>query len=297
VAVIVVRLNAAACLIGADDDGAVNLPYGAVLVSASSLTDEFEREASLIPGWSWFDLNFPWIGAVAAAVLLGSLFGTDRLRADPGRPRWRDLTWLSWLGVAAYLLHNVEEYGIDARGRLHAFPQDFVAILGLPPYPDASIPPLFFVAVNITAFWVAAPLAALLSRRHPLVGLFVYGVIFVNGVLHTVPFITGRGYGAGALSAVVVFIPLSIWVFRACFGPGRMSYGALALLVASGIVCHAILMGSVMLFLRGVIGTAPLVLLQVANPFVLMLLLWVGERWRGGALISRPGRGREAAFA
>lgn len=239
-----------------------------------------------MPGWSWFDLNFPWIGGAAAAVLLVALFGTNRLRADPGRSRWRDHMWLSWMGMAAYLLHNVEEYGIDMYGRLHGFPQDVVKIMNLPPYPDCPIPPLFFVSVNVTAFWIAAPIASLLSRRHPLVGLSVYGIIIINGILHVMPLLFGRGYGAGTLSAIVIFIPLSIWVVRACFGPSRMSYGALALLVAAGIFIHAILAAPLILFLEGMISTTPLVMLQVANPFVLILILWLGETWRGGALIA-----------
>lgn len=72
-----------------------------------------------MPGWSWFDSNFQWIGSAVAIVLLVLLFCTNHLRADLSRSRWHDYTWLSWMGMAAYLLHNVEEYGIDMYGRLH----------------------------------------------------------------------------------------------------------------------------------------------------------------------------------
>ncbi|WP_424814438.1 HXXEE domain-containing protein [Roseococcus sp. YIM B11640] len=237
-------------------------------------------------GWGWFDLNFPWIGAAAAAVLLALLFGTGLLRADLRKPRWRDPSWLSWMGVVAYLLHNVEEYGIDLLGRRHRFPADFVQALNLPPYPDSPVPPLFFLAVNVTAFWVAAPLAALLSRRHPLVGLSVYGIIIVNFFAHLLPLLGRAEYGAGLLTALTVFLPLSIWTIHACFGPGRMSYRALALLVAGGILVHIILGGSVLLFLHGAIGGTALVLAQVVNPFLLMFILRRGETWRGGTLVS-----------
>lgn len=250
-----------------------------------------------MPGWSWFDSNFQWIGSAAAVVLLVLLFFTNRLRADLGKSRWRDYTWLSWMGMAAYLLHNVEEYGIDMYGRLHGFPQDIVHVMKLPPYPDSPIPPLYFVAVNVTAFWVMAPIAALLSRRHPLVGLSIYSIIMINIFFHVMPLLTGGGYGAGTLTALVVFTPLSIWVIRACFGPGRMSYGALALLVAGGIVMHALLTGPMLLFLKGALGSTPMVLIQVVNPFLLMLILWLGERWRGGALISPLARDVEASAA
>lgn len=49
---------------------------------------------------------------------------------------------------------------------------------------------------------------------------------------------------------------------------------------------HAILTMPMLLFLNGMIGSTPMVLAQVVNPFVLMLILWLGERWRGGALVS-----------
>lgn len=247
-----------------------------------------------MPGWSWFEANFQWFGGAAAIVLLVMLLGTTWLQADRGKSRWRDYTWLSWMGMAAYLLHNVEEYGIDMLGRRQGFPQDIVNLMGLPPYPDSPIPPLYFIAVNVTAFWVAAPIAAVLSRRHPLVGLTIYGIIFINILFHVMPLLFGVGYGAGTLTALVVFIPLSIWVIRACFGAGRMSYGALAVLVAGGIVMHAILTLPMFLFVNGSIGSTPMVLAQVVNPFVLMGILWLGERWRGGILISPVARDLES---
>jgi hypothetical protein len=111
------------------------------------------------------------------------------------------------------------------------------------------------------------------------------------------PLVGGVGYGAGTLSAIVIFIPLSIWLIRTCFGPGRMRYGALALLVAGGIIFHAILTAPMMLFLKGHMGTSLMVMLQVANPFLLILILWLGERWRGGALIAGVARAKGSAAA
>ena len=232
----------------------------------------------------WFDIAFPWIGGVGAIVLVILLFATDRLRSDPGRPRWHDRVWLSWLGMAAYLLHNVEEYGIDGHGTFHAFPGMICARLGLPPYPDCPIPPVFFLAVNITAFWVAAPIAALLSRRHPLVGLSVYSIMIVNALTHIVAALGGT-FGGGFFTSLL-FAALAVWVIRTCFGPGRMSYGALALVVAGGIIAHIVLAAPLLLFLHSGLSMAVVVLLQLANPFLLMLILWLGEQWRGGALIS-----------
>ena len=132
---------------------------------------------------SWTDVAlviFPWIGGGAAIVLLVLQFGTRLLQSEPGSSRWHDRVWLSWLAVAIYLLHNVEEYGIDVFGRMTQFPAEICSVLKLPAPPDCAIPAAYFLSVNIPLIWVIAPIAALLSRRHPLVGLAFYGVIFVN---------------------------------------------------------------------------------------------------------------------
>jgi hypothetical protein len=67
--------------------------------------------------WEWFERHWPWIGLVGALVLLAGLFGSNVFRQRRDVSRWRDPVWLSWLMVVAYLLHNFEEYGIDAKGR------------------------------------------------------------------------------------------------------------------------------------------------------------------------------------
>jgi hypothetical protein len=237
--------------------------------------------------WSWFDLAFPWMGLAAAVVLLALLFGTQLLRGEPTSSRWHDRVWLSWMAVVAYLVHNAEEYGLDALGRWHSFPDQFSITAGLPAYPDSPIPTAFWLAVNIALFWVVAPLAALLSRRHPIVGLALYSVVFINGLVHVVPFAIGLGYNPGLLTAVVVFLPLSAWVGYTCFGKDRLGYKAMALLILNGVSLHAILMGSTFMFLNGVISSTTLVLVQIVNAGLLLLIPWLGEKWRDGVL-ARP---------
>jgi hypothetical protein len=235
--------------------------------------------------FTWFDLAFPWIGLAGALVLLALLFGSKSLRGDPSSSRWRDLVWLSWMALVAYLLHNVEEYGVDLLGQRHAFPAALCALLRVPPYPDCPIPPSFFLAVNIPLFWVLGPIGALLSRRHPLVGLSLYSVIVINGLIHVLSAVATGSYNPGLLTAVVVFLPLSLWVGYACFGRGGLSHKAMALLIVWGIVLHAILAVPMLLFVRGTISNTSLVWIQILNAALLLPVMWLGERWRGGALL------------
>ena len=160
-------------------------------------------------------------------------------------------------------------------------------MLKLPAPPDCPIPAAYFLSVNIPLIWVTAPIAAVLSRRHPLVGLAFYGVIFVNLFFHILPLLAGAGFGPGTLTAIVLFVPVSVWIIRACFGTGRLSYKVLAIIFFNGVFFHIILTGPLMLFINGKIGSAALVASQLANAVLFLLLLWVGEKWRGGVLV-RP---------
>jgi hypothetical protein len=240
--------------------------------------------------WSWFDLAFPWIGGAAATVLLVLLFGTQLLRSDLTSSRWRDSVWLSWMATVVYLLHNVEEYGLDLLGNSHAFPDGLCAALKLPPFPNCPIPPAFFLAVNIPLFWVVGPLAALLSPRHRLVGFALYSVISINGLVHVAAvFGTGQLYNPGLLTALLLFLPLTAWVGRVSFGKDRLSYRARGLLLVWGVLLHVFLIAPMFMFIKGVISASVLVWSQILNGGLLLVVMWSAERWRGGAL-TRPVR-------
>jgi hypothetical protein len=228
--------------------------------------------------WSWFDIAWPWIGSIAAGLLLILLFGTRMLQSEPARSRWRDPVWLSWLAAPIYMLHNVEEYGIDLLGQRHAFPDALCSTLGVGTYPACPVPPSFFLAVNISLIWIAAPLAALLSRRHPLVGFVFYGLLVTNGLTHLAPALLGRGYNPGLLTAITLFLPGFLWVASTQFGPARISYIGLAVIVATGVLVHLVLMASVLSFLHGMIGSAVLVFCQILNAVLFLVVPWIAER-------------------
>jgi hypothetical protein len=228
--------------------------------------------------WTWFDLAWPWIGSIAAGLLLILLFGTRTLRSDLSLSRWHDPVWLSWLAVPVYMIHNLEEFGIDLLGRTHYFPDAMCSTLGLAPYPACPLPPSFFLATNISLIWIAAPVAALASRRHPLIGFIFYGLLITNGLTHVAPLVLGKGYSPGTLSAMTLFIPSFFWVAYAFFGPGGISYKGLAVIAGAGVILHAILIGSLLSFIHGVIGSAVLACLQILNAIVFLFIAWIAER-------------------
>ncbi len=194
------------------------------------------------------------------------------------------------MATVAYLLHNVEEYGLDFLGNSHAFPDALCANLKFPPLPDCPIPPAFFLAVNIPLFWVVGPLAALLSPRHRLVGFALYSVISINGLVHIAAvFGTGQPCNPGLLTALLLFIPLTVWVGYAFFGKDQLSYTAMALLLVWGGVLHVFLAGPMLMFTKGLISATALIWSQIINGSLLLVMMWLVEHWRGGAL-ARPVR-------
>lgn len=241
----------------------------------------------------WFNTWFGWIGLAGALVLLALMFGTDRLRGDTSVSRWRDLTWLSWAAATAYLLHNAEEYAIDLSGKIHAFPAALCANLGYDPYPDCPVPPLFFTAVNVPMFWFVGPIAALLSRRHPLIGLTLFSVISTNGVVHIVGALAAGTYNPGLLTAVLIFVPLSVWAGYALFGKGGLSCTAMAFLVALGVAAHAALAGAIFALTAGAVGAAAAIAIQGLNAAMLLVAPWLAERF-GVHVARRAGPSRAA---
>lgn len=232
--------------------------------------------------WSWLDLAWPWIGLAVAVALLLLLFATGLLRGDRALPRWRDGAWLSWLAIAAYMLHEVEEYGIDALGRTHQFPDALCTTLGAGVYPACPIPPAVYLAVNLVGVWLGGLVCALLARRHPLVGLGLYAVIFTNALVHLAPMIATGRYNPGALTAVLLFLPLCAWVVHARFGRGGLARSGIAVLVASGVLVHVLLMGSILLFLDGRLGASAMLAVQLLLPLLYILLPWAAERRAAG---------------
>ncbi len=234
---------------------------------------------------------FPWFGLAGALVLLPLLFLTNSLRSDVSVSRWRDLTWLSWIGATAYLLHNVEEYGIDLLGQTYAFPKFFCGIFGFAaPYPTCPVEPAVFTAVNVPMFWLAAPIAALLSKRHLVVGLTIYSVIAVNMVSHIVEgVVSGTFYNPGFLTALVLFLPLTVWVIYALFVTGPLSYRTLAYMIGWGVALHLILMAGMLPVIKGDLhDETPAIIVQLANAALLIFVPWLFERGLGGAVFRSP---------
>ncbi len=225
-----------------------------------------------------FDHVWPYMG-LGAALLLALLLTTDTLRSDRSVSRWQDLVWLTWAGTLAYLLHQFEEHGIDAEGAHYAFRGFMCATLGFPDATTCPVPLSYITSVNIAAVWLAGPAAALLGRRWPAVALSYFSIPFVNFLGHTVPFLASGTYNPGVLTAILVFLPLSLWAFHVALMHYRLGWSTVLATVFAGVVLHAILLSSVKAYIAGLIGIVVLDAIQVINPLIAGVIVFLaGQR-------------------
>lgn len=183
---------------------------------------------------------WPWAGAGIGLTLAIILLFTDMLRSDMGKSRWSDPVWLSWAIAAGYLFHVLEEYGLFVSNGEFVVTQTFASpqmtsILG-------TIPNGFFPLYNMSLTWLALPMAALLSRRNPVIGLSGSGFMFVNACTHFASdIISHEWYNPGSATALFIFVPLLVLTWRACIKEGFMPRHGLAKTLGSGVIGHVAL--------------------------------------------------------
>ncbi|MBK8446653.1 MAG: HXXEE domain-containing protein [Micropruina sp.] len=208
-------------------------------------------------------------------MLLILLFATQWLQADPTRSRWRDPTWIAWLAAVAYMLHNVEEYGLDFTGTTLSFPDVVAGLMGSRPGW------LFFVCVNLSLVWVMGPAAALLSRRYPALAFAMIGVEAINSLTHLPGAIALRSIQAGFVTALLLFVPLVVWAFVGLTGgdPPVLRRSTLWGFIAIGLLYHLALFATMPLYVSGILdGTGMGLMMLVAGGVTFALWLWLARR-------------------
>lgn len=219
-----------------------------------------------------FSLLWPWIGlGLAVILLLGLTFGD--MRGDRTVPRTRDMVWLAWAATAAYLLHQFEEHGIDAAGVPYAFRGALCMRFGFANATACPIPESFITAVNIPAVWIAGPIAALLGRRWPAIALSYFSVPAVNAFAHIGPALAAGDYNPGLLTAVLLFLPLSLWTLRIALRRPDLGWRIVTATIGGGIVIHAVLILTLRAYLMDALGEDALVAIQVINPAIPIMLV------------------------
>lgn len=241
--------------------------------------------------WTWFERYWSSVGLGAAVVLLILLSCTNLLRHDLTRSRWRDPVWLAWALAVAYMLHNFEEYGIDLFGRPFHFPTTACQTFGFTDIATCPLTPAFFVAVNIPVVWIAFVAAALLARRFPAVGLTGMGVQIFNAPSHIATLFTPMGYSPGALTAVFIFLPLSIWILATQIGRSKVRIQSLIAILLTSVTVQGLLLVLLSGLSQSAIGEVPAIVIQTLAAGFLVVIPWIAEkRWPSGPHALAPSR-------
>lgn len=167
--------------------------------------------------YSLFFQVWPWMGLGAAIVLILIAFLTDLFRVDLNIKRLRDPCWLAWISVVCYMLHNVEEYGIDLFGVTMAFPKYMASFMG------GNISELVYLSCNIGAIWIVAPILAYLSRKYKGIAPSFAIFMLVNAIVHIRAYFI-MGYNPGLFTSIIIFLPVGLWNIHVCYGKDKISW-------------------------------------------------------------------------
>jgi hypothetical protein len=222
--------------------------------------------------------GWPWVGFAIALVLLALLLFTDLLRGNRETQRWKDPAWLAWLALPLYMLHQVEEHGIDALGQSYAFRGVMCAVLGYSTADVCPITPLFFTTVNVGTVWGGGLISATAGRHRPRLAMALYGIPAINAITHIVPALAQQQYNPGLVTSIALFLPVSIWAIRVALAHPLIGRTGVVRIVLAGVAIHAVLIGSLLLFRSGIIGGGTLNALQLVNALVPLAIVGVGPR-------------------
>jgi hypothetical protein len=92
--------------------------------------------------------------------------------------------------------------------------------------------------INVGFVWLPLALAALFPGPLRWVGLAWIGLTLVNAVSHIAVSLRFRAYNPGLVTAIVLFLPFTIWALATEVANGLLSGGEVALVLVLGVLLH-----------------------------------------------------------
>lgn len=161
-----------------------------------------------------FWLAWPWMGLGGAIVMIVLLFATNVMRSDINIARWCDPVWLAWVLPPLLMIHQFEEYACHVVDGQYELVNTMSAMVA-----QFNVPMAHFPMMNMVFAWIALPIAAIVAKRNPVVGLSGYGFILANAFTHiAATFALGLGVldNPGFFTGTILFIGINIWVAYVC---------------------------------------------------------------------------------
>lgn len=159
--------------------------------------------------------NWMKLGTYAVPLILFMFFSSIKEHPDS---ILADTKLMSVLLLIAYLIHQFEEHWIDLLGNQYAFYEYLnEVLLDLLGSQDSSVMPASPSAIfmiNTSLVWLVGIIAIWSSKTYLFPALAMNGIVLVNAISHILSGILKHSYNPGLLSAIVIFIPLSIVFYR-----------------------------------------------------------------------------------
>lgn len=204
--------------------------------------------------------DWPYVGLILCGLLVAWLAVEKRAPGAP--PRWQDPAWVLPLLWPMYLLHQFEEHGVDLLGRHYAFLGELCTSLGYAQGPACPADPAFIFAVNAVGCQLAFAMSWVFRRRDPLVAACAWGIPLVNSVTHVGSAVLHGAYNPGVLTSLILFAPLCAWMLRTVVRSGAVPRHHVLRILATGVLAHGVLLGSLLLHARGALSHGVLLVIN-----------------------------------
>jgi hypothetical protein len=169
-----------------------------------------------------------WQKALPVLAIVGVALWLALFRADPASEQAMFAALL-----VIYMLHQIEEHLWP--GGFRQFTNARVFESGRDDWP---VDPGGVALVNIGYVWLPVAAAALFPGALRWLGLAWVALTLINAVTHIVTSIRFRCYNPGLVTAIVLFVPFTVWVLASEVSRGLLSGGEVALLVLLGVLLH-----------------------------------------------------------
>lgn len=221
-----------------------------------------------------FWLAWPWMGLGGAIVMIVLLFATNVMRSDINIARWCDPVWLAWVLPPLLMIHQFEEYACHVVDGQYELVNTMSAMVA-----QFNVPMAHFPMMNMVFAWIALPIAAIVAKRNPVVGLSGYGFILANAFTHiAATFALGLGVldNPGFFTGTILFIGINIWVAYVCIKTNGIGVKGWVVMIVGGIFGHITLF---MVYAFGAVAGAGGILIgDVVVSFAPMLWVLLGYK-------------------
>ena len=161
-----------------------------------------------------------------------------------------DARAVSLLLLVFYIIHQFEEHWIDLLGHQYAFYGDvnqlLLTVLGAPGETIRPLTPEAIFVINTSLVWLVGAIAIWRSPKHVFATLAMAGITLVNGMSHIVMGIAQQSYNPGLLTAVVIFLPLTIAFYRNVLTTNSASKIQAIASIAWAILAHIIMVSGLL---------------------------------------------------